>query len=60
MESATPPNYRPQAARYGPRCDMCESFSPKDSMCKKYSFPVKAFMACESWKRDPNLPVRAV
>ena len=60
MEPVEPLNYRPQQARFGPRCDSCEFFDDKDSHCKKYSFPVKVNMYCDSWKRNPNLPVKAV
>ena len=55
-----PPNYRLQLARYGPRCDICEFYDNAQVRCRKYSCPVKPNMECDSWKRNPDIPVRAV
>jgi hypothetical protein len=60
MESVQPPNYGPQQARFGPRCESCEFFDEMDGQCRKYSFPVKVYMHCDSWKRNPSLPVKVV
>lgn len=60
MEPIEPPNYGPQQARFGPRCDSCEFFDDKNSRCKKYSYPVKVYMHCNSWKRNHNLPINVV
>ena len=60
MDLAQPPNYGPQPARFGPRCDSCEYYDEGTKMCGKYSVPVEPYMACDSWKRNPNLPIGAV
>ena len=60
MESPGPPNYGPQPARFGPRCDMCAFFNPDSSQCKKYEVPVKVYYSCDSWKRNPDLPITVV
>jgi hypothetical protein len=60
MESVGPPNYGPQPARFGPRCDSCEFFDNASTRCKKYEVPVKIYYSCDSWKRNPDLPVTAV
>jgi hypothetical protein len=59
MESTEPPNCGPQPAWFGPRYESCE-FYETSGQCRKYSVTVKHFMACDSWKRNPNLPIEVV
>ena len=60
MESVDPPNFGPQPARFGPRCDMCEYYDQGNSQCRKYSVPVKVYTRCDTWKRNPSLPISFV
>lgn len=56
----TPPNYRMQEARFGPRCAECEFYRESNDGCSKYASLVKHYMVCDSWKRNPSLPVKFV
>jgi hypothetical protein len=60
MELVNPPNFGPQPARFGPRCDSCEHYDEGGNRCRKYSVPVRVYTACDSWKRNSNLPITAV
>jgi hypothetical protein len=60
METVEPPNYGPQPARFGPRCDMRTYFLKPEGQCKKYAVPVKIYYSCDDWVRDPNLPIGVV
>lgn len=57
---ADPPNYGPQPARFGPRCDLCSFYDQSSGMCSTYHVPVKAYYSCDSWKRDPGIPPQLV
>ena len=56
----SPPNYGPQQARFGPRCDLCAFFKEPANQCQKHGVPVKIYFSCDDWERDPDIPVRAV
>ena len=60
MESVGPPNFGPQPARFGPRCESCEYYDQDNGRCRRYSVLVKVYTWCDSWKRDPDLPITAV
>jgi hypothetical protein len=60
METIEPPNYGPQPARFGPRCDMCAYFMKAERRCKKYAVSVMFYCSCDDWIRDPNLPIGVV
>ena len=54
--SADPPNYGPQPARFGPRCDLCAFYDQGSGRCTTYEVPVKGYCSCDSWKRNPGIP----
>jgi hypothetical protein len=51
-----PPNYQPQPARFGEKCENCK-FAGTDKAkssryCQKYEQVVRLNWFCDSWERD--------
>ena len=54
----TPPNYREQPARFGPRCHDCVNYEAE--LCLKYAATVDHNYECDDWLMNPKLPTKAV
>lgn len=57
--SEQPPNYGPQPARFGEKCENCKfrEFDGKATRCKKYEQMVRPYWFCDNWERDGILRV---
>jgi hypothetical protein len=55
-----PPGYTPQEARFGERCRDCKFYESNGGRCTKYGVEVVNYYFCDSWVRNPDLPVQAV
>jgi hypothetical protein len=49
-----PPNYQPQPARFGEKCENCKfgEQAGKARRWKKYEQTVRLNWCCDSWERD--------
>jgi hypothetical protein len=53
-----PPRYHQAKARFDTFCGICGLY--KAGSCLMYEVPVLQDYTCDSWKRDPSLPVKFV